>query len=294
MLLEALDLNISFMVQGKNVKVVRGVSYHVKEGELLGILGESGSGKTVISTCAIPALREENLVLNSGDIKLNGKASYIFQNATLALNPYKKIKDQLLDSKQYKKETLYNSLIEVGFNNPKDILNLYPHELSGGQCQKIIIAQALMQSPQLLIADEATSSVDQSVKYKILDLLREINKNHGTAIIFISHDFDAVAYLCHRLLIMYGGLIVEEGKLEEITKEPLHPYTKELYKCAKSFETSGENLYTMVGSPINPAEFREECPFLSRCSKSQEKCKTKIPDLIELDGGRKVRCVLYE
>lgn len=294
MLLEVKDLDVSFMVQGKSERVVRGVSYSIKEGELLGILGESGSGKTVISTCAIPALREENFILNKGDINLNGRASYMFQNATLALNPYKTIKKQLLDSKDINMNMIENSLCEVGFNNINSILNLYPHELSGGQCQKIIIAQALMQSPELLIADEATSSVDPSVKYKILDLLRKINKNHGTAIIFISHDFDAVSYLCQRLIIVYGGLIVEEGRLEDITKEQLHPYTKELYKCAKSLETAKENLYTMKGSPINPAEFREECPFLLRCQRASEKCKAKIPDLLEMQGGRKVRCILYE
>lgn len=290
MLLEVKDLKISFMVQGKKVNVVRGVSYYVKEGELLGILGESGSGKTLISTCAIPALKEENLIIEGGNIKLNGKADYIFQNATLALNPYKKIKKQLQGSK----DIVNNSLMEVGFNNPSDILNLYPHELSGGQCQRIIIAESLMQSPQLLIADEATSSVDLSAKYKILDLLRGINKNHGTAIIFISHDFDAVAYLCNRLLIVYGGLIVEEGSLDEITKSPLHPYTKELYKCAKSLDNAKETLYTMKGSPINPAEFKDECPFVYRCEKAKEICKEKIPSLIEIGGGRKVRCILYD
>lgn len=291
MLLEVKNLNVSFLVKGKKINVVRGVDYYVNEGEILGILGESGSGKTIVSTCCMPSIKEENYMQNSGNIVLNGKPSYIFQNATLALNPYKKIKNQMAHSASTEK--IMSSLEEVGFEHPQDVLNLFPHQLSGGQCQKIAIAQALMQHPDLLIADEPTSSVDASIKYKILDLLRDINKKHNTAIIFISHDFDAVKYICNRVIIMYGGLIMEQGNMEEITASPLHPYTKELYKCAESLKQATGTLHTMVGKTINATEFKNECPFKDRCRQAKDICSKEIPKLAQISDGRKVRCVNY-
>ncbi len=226
------------------------------------------------------------------------RIAYIFQNPSQALNPYKRIGKQLesvlkAHRQPYSYPLICEALKEVGIDSPDTVYNMYPFQLSGGQNQRIMIALCILSKPDILIADEPTSSIDASLRKRILDLLIKVNKKYQMSIILITHDFDVAKYLCERIHIMYGGLIVEEGILKEVFHKPLHPYTNELIKCARSLDLGDENIYSLEGSPITPNEFRYECPFYLRCDKRMEKCLTKIPPIYTIES-RKVRCMLYE
>ena len=313
-LLEISDLKVSFMQNNTPVQVVRGVDLTLKKGEIVGILGGSGSGKTVSAT-SILRLEDEAAIYDSGKIYFHGKnlfelaeadyqdvrgnqIAYIFQNASTALNPYKKIGRQLLEVlKRHglpkSKEKVIETLKTVGISDAKTVYDMYPFQLSGGQNQRIMIAQGIICNPDLLIADEPTSSVDVALRKLILDVLREINQKSGMTILLITHDFEVVKYLCHRLVVMYGGLVMEEGEMDSLMNRPLHPYTEALSKCAQSMYEETTELYTLAGAPPTPAQYKEECPFAPRCSYQIARCIEEIPKMVSLDG-RKVRCVLQE
>jgi peptide/nickel transport system ATP-binding protein len=169
---------------------------------------------------------------------------------------------------------------------------MYPFQLSGGQNQRIMIAQGIICGPDLLIADEPTSSVDVALRKVILDMLKEINRKTGMAVLLITHDFEVINYICDRVVVMYGGLIMEEGPMAEVMSNPLHPYTKALTYCARSIYQNGSELFTLSGAPPTPAEFKLECPFTPRCAFKRSSCMFEIPMMMEVDD-RKVRCVLY-
>jgi peptide/nickel transport system ATP-binding protein len=169
---------------------------------------------------------------------------------------------------------------------------MYPFQLSGGQNQRILIAMGVILNPELLIADEPTSAVDSSLRKKILDLFVQINVSSDMSILIITHDFDIIKYICRKLIIMYGGLVMEEGSVEEILKNPLHPYTEELINCTRSLNSKDETLYSLQGTPPSPLEFTESCPFYGRCSQRKNICKNNIPDMVKIKG-RQVRCVLH-
>jgi peptide/nickel transport system ATP-binding protein len=308
------DLKISFFHENGKVQVVRGFDLSMDNGEILGILGESGSGKTVSAT-SILRLEDEAGSVDSGKVFYKGKnlielpekeyrkirgnrISYVFQNASSALNPYKKIGLQLTEVLKnhklpFSKNIVLDTLKEVGIEEADTVYNMYPFQLSGGQNQRIMIAQAIMSKPDLLIADEPSSSIDASLRKTVLDLLKYINKKSGMAIILITHDFDVVKYLCDRLIIMYGGLVMEEGSVNDIFEKPLHPYTGELIKCASSLNRGDSPVYTLEGTAPNPFQFKEECPFFSRCKERLSECTMGIPQIIEVDN-RKVRCIKHK
>jgi oligopeptide/dipeptide ABC transporter ATP-binding protein len=224
--------------------------------------------------------------------------SYIFQNSSAALSPYKKIGKQLEEVLKthglpQSKEHILKTLEEVGLEDGERIYDMYPFQLSGGQNQRIMIAQCIICSPNLLIADEPTSSIDASLQKTILDLLRDIATRNRMSVIIITHDFGVARYLCDRLMVMYGGLVLEEGTIDDILSSPLHPYTKELIRCAQSLARDDNTMYTIEGSPPTPDQFREECPFYSRCKLREDACLDGIPERIHVDG-RKVRCIKYE
>jgi len=314
-LIDVKNLRVSFDHRNELVQVVRGVDLHVYRGEIVGILGESGSGKTVTasSLCKLYEGIEGNVV--EGDIifdeinivdasekamnKIRGKRiAYIFQNPSAALNPYRRIGSQLKSvQKNHKIPTSYNRIInvlkEVGIDEPEQVYTMYPTQLSGGQNQRIMIAQAILCEPDVLIADEPTSSIDASLSKKILDILLELNQKYVMSIILITHDFDVAKYMCHRGIIMYGGLVVEEGSIKEIFDKPLHPYTHELMKCVLSLDQNSTEIYSLDGSPLTPGEFKQECPFYARCSVREEKCTFDLPPMYSVES-RKVRCIRYE
>jgi len=314
-LLDVRDLKVSFYSDKGSVQVVRGFDISMKKGEIVGILGESGSGKTVSSSSIIKLLDESLGRIDSGEaifkgrdlLKLSEKdlkrirgdeISYIFQNSSAALSPYKRIGKQLGEvlkthGRVVSKEHILKTLEEVGLEDGERIYHMYPFQLSGGQNQRIMIAQCILCDPELLIADEPTSSIDASLQKTILELLKDISMRNKMSVIIITHDFGVARYLCDRLMVMYGGLVLEEGTIEEMLNSPLHPYTQELIRCARSLAEDDETMYTIEGAPPTPYQFRDECPFYSRCSLREGACREGIPQKIDL-GGRRVRCIRYE
>ncbi|HAE43826.1 MAG TPA: ABC transporter ATP-binding protein [Clostridiales bacterium] len=308
------NLKISFYHENGRIQVVRGFDLSMDNGEIIGILGESGSGKTVSAT-SILRLEDEADSIDSGTIFYKGKnlveltekeyrkirgnqISYVFQNASNALNPYKKIGLQLTEVLRnhkllYSRSIVVDVLKEVGIEEADTVFDMYPFQLSGGQNQRIMIAQGIISKPDLLIADEPSSSIDASLRKTVLDLLKNINQKSGMAIILITHDFDEAKYLCDRLIIMYGGLVMEEGFVSDIFENPLHPYTGELIKCASSLSRGDNPVYALEGTAPTPLQFTDECPFFARCKQRLPECILGIPEMIVMDN-RKVRCIRYK
>ncbi len=311
-LLEVKKLKVSLYNDGSKLPIIRGFDISLNRGEIIGILGESGSGKTVSISSIIRLYDTDEGSLDGGSIifddadltkksekeleKIRGdKIAYVFQNPTQALHPYKRIGKQLqtllkVHEISREKDIILEALREVGLSDPELIYDKYPSQLSAGQNQRIMIAGCILCKPDLLIADEPTSSIDASLRKKILDLFIYINKKYNISIIVVTHDFDIVKYLCSRLIIMYGGLNVEQGGLDEVLKSPLHPYTQELIACAQSLDSGNEILYSLEGRPPIPLEFEDSCPFYNRCKFKQAECLERIPESLEING-RRVRCI---
>ena len=310
-LIEIKNMKVSLYNGDDSLQIIREFNLQLNSGEIVGVLGESGSGKTVSSSMIARIYGANEGKIDSGTImfkgtdlatlsenemnKIRGKQiSYIFQNPSKALNPYKKVGKQLEDlmkthNIECSKKLILNAMEEVGLTGVETVYDMFPFQLSGGQNQRIMICQSILSKPELLIADEPTSSIDAMLRKKILDLLIKINHKYNMAIIFITHDFDVAKYLCERLVIMYGGLVVEEGKIEDIFAKPQHPYTEELIKCAGSLDTKEEYLYSLEGNPPIPAEFEDECPFYNRCKYKVSSCRKQIPEMIITEHG-KTRC----
>lgn len=252
------NMNVSFKSHGQEVKAVRGVSFSVDQGEIVGLVGESGSGKSVTMKAVMGILPDnaertaESIFLNERELKdlsdeecrkVRGKEmTMIFQDPMTALNPLKKIGSQIEEviirqrkcSKNEAKEKALEMLKKVGIPNPEVRLGQYPHEFSGGMRQRVLIAMALACEPKLLIADEPTTALDVTIQAQILDLLHELKDEFHTSIMLITHDMGVVATVCSKVIIMYGGLVMESGTVEEVFYEPKHPYTKALLKAIPS------------------------------------------------------------
>lgn len=305
-IIEIKDLCVSF----DGVKVVRGVNLKVRKGEIHGILGESGSGKTVTSY-AIGRLHDKadyqgdilfnkESILAMDEVKLSTirgyDIAYVFQSPHESFNPNMRIGRQLREALsihglQPDHEKIRTILLAVGLKEPDLILRKYPDQLSGGECQRVMIGMSLLCDPQVLIADEPTSAIDASIKMQILHLLKDINEKFKTTIIIISHDMDLVKYVCDDMTVMYGGLVMEQGPTDKVLTSPLHPYTKALIDCTVSLNEDIMPLKTLDGLPLSPDLYQERCPFYERCSLKLEVCKDKMP--LEVDyNKRRYRCHL--
>jgi len=290
--------------------VVRGVDFSLKEGKILGILGESGSGKSVTVKSLLglmpetiiqregEAIFEENnlLLLSSKKLKkIRGKSiGFVFQNSNSSMNHFMSINGHFKEMYRvhklpYKKENVLSLLEEVGIQDPKVLIEMYPHQLSGGLSQRIGIALALCHNPKIIIADEPTSSIDASLRVKILELFRQINKKHGTAIILITHDFEVAQKYCDNVAIMYGGIFFEYGETHLIFNQPITPYTAALKKCAESLYNSDKVLYQLEGYSLSPLAFQDSCPFAERCNKKISRCNEAMPKK-RLFENRMFRC----
>ena len=310
-MLEVKNLKVSYINENESVQIIRGFDLSLKKGEIVGVLGESGSGKTISTSAIVKLFDSADGHIDAGEVRFENidlaklkekqlievrgkKISYIFQNPASALHPFKRVGRQLAGTLKahklpFSKEKIASVLKEVGLDNVETIYEMYPAQLSGGQNQRIMIAQSIICKPELLIADEPTSSIDASIRKRILDLLLQINTKYQMSIVFITHDFDIAKYLCDRIVVMYGGLSVEEGPMNEILDSPLHPYTMELIKCASSLDNHEETLYSLEGMPPTPYEFEDECPFINRCKFKLDLCAKRIPEVVVM-GDRKVRC----
>ncbi|WP_430884881.1 ABC transporter ATP-binding protein [Fusibacter sp. JL216-2] len=310
-ILEIDDLKLSLPVGAKYVEILHGVSIDVKRGKILGILGESGSGKTVTMTAATGLLDQGYCDIHQGGayfhgedlLKQNDKAlasirgrqiGFVFQNAIDSMNPYKKVRGQLeevfkLHNVKVNARRIEEALESVGIKDSKSVLNMYPSQLSGGMAQRVMIAMAGLLDPDLIIADEPTSAIDASLRKMVLDLFISVKKSRGISIAMITHDFDVVAYACDDVAVMYSGLIMESGPKTAIMKHPRHPYTAGLIECAQSLGKGDINLFELPGHPPSPQDYENLCPFKSRCDRVVKACTSSLPPVRQV-GVQSIRC----
>ena len=312
-LLEVKNLSVHFGSEKAPFKAVDRISYTVNEGEVLGIVGESGSGKSV-SSLAIMGLIDfpgrvmaENLTFNGNDLlalkpkekqKIVGAdVSMIFQAAMTSLNPSYTVGYQIMEalkvhqggSKASRRERAIELLTMVGIPDPTSRLEVYPHQLSGGMSQRVMIAMAIACNPKLLIADEPTTALDVTIQAQIIDLLLELQRKENMALILITHDLALVAESAHRIIVMYAGQVVEEGKAEEIFKSPLHPYTQALLKALPEFAEGKSRLQSLPGVVPGKYDRPQGCLLNPRCPYATEQCRQQEPEL-RMVNGRQVKC----
>lgn len=321
MLLELKDVKVEFPTRKGVVTAVDGVSFSVKKGEILAVVGESGSGKSQTSLSIMRLLQKPGRVAE-GSIKFVGKElldlsekemeairgdqiSMIFQEPMTSLNPVYRVGDQIVEAilthtKMKKKEAWERAvymLKAVGIPSPEERAHDYPHQMSGGMRQRVMIAMALACNPQLLIADEPTTALDVTIQAQILDLIYKLRADFNMAVLLITHDLGVVSEVADRVVVMYCGQIVEESPMDPLFEEPLHPYTLGLLKSIPRLEDDdSERLYMIKGMVPNPLDMPKGCPFSDRCERCFERCKRERPELKEVPGrpGRKVRCFLYD
>ena len=319
MLLEIENLQVEIPYGKMKVYPVSGVSFSLEEGEVLGIIGESGSGKSMAMKAIMGLLPEKAKAsarkLSFQDLDLRNltekdylplrgsRMAMIFQDPMTALNPLIPIGEQLREifERQRKKgrdshikdskERAIALLASVGIPNPEEKYKQYPHEFSGGMRQRVLIAMALSCSPPLLIADEPTTALDVTLQAQILDLLLEGVKARNTSLILISHDLSLVKERCKRILILYGGKVMEEGTVEEIFREPKHPYTKALLAAIPSMEKDKEEaLVAIEGNPPSILKEFTRCPFYERCKERIDACQDALPEEARLSESHRVFC----
>ena len=318
-LLEIKDERLSFFTPAGEVKALNGVSFSMEEGEVLGIVGESGSGKSV-TAYSVMGLTAHPSKLIGGTINFNGhqidkmsekemrkirgnEVSIIFQDPMTSLNPVYTIGNQItevicLHTGKSKKEAhdRAKELLElVGINEPAKRLKQYPHELSGGMRQRVMIAIALACEPKLLIADEPTTALDVTIQAQILELMQELRKKLGMSIIMITHDLGVVASMCERIAVMYAGHIVEYGTADEIFYEPKHEYTKGLIKSIPKLNVQEtERLIPIEGQPVDLLNPPAGCPFAPRCANCMKICLREMPPKTELSDTHYSQCWLLQ
>jgi oligopeptide/dipeptide ABC transporter ATP-binding protein len=319
-ILEVENLHTVFHTPKGDVAAIEGVSFTVNEGEILGVIGESGSGKSVTSLSIMRLLKKgkttvrpdskimfegkDLLKLNDAEIrKIRGKQiSMIFQDPLTSLNPVYTIGKQIgevlrlhrgLEPKEIDSEII-RILTLVGISSPEKRLKQFPHQLSGGMRQRVMIAMALSCQPKLLIADEPTTALDVTIQAQILELIKELRSTLNLSIMLITHDMGVIADMADRVIVMYSGKIVESGPVEEIFKDPKHPYTNGLLQSIPRLDHNEKRLNTIGGSIPNPNSRPAGCNYYPRCPHAMEKCKTIEPPSTSFEKGRSANCWLYE
>ena len=318
-IVEFKNLSVSFKTEEGIIRAVNGVNFEVRKGEILGIVGESGCGKSVTSMSLMRLLPTPPAVYESGSIVLNGidilsitesemrkkrgnEVSIIFQEPMTSLNPVMKIGKQISEAiliykKVSKKEAnkLAIDMIKlVGIPRPETIFNSYPHELSGGMRQRIVIAISLCCNPKVLIADEPTTALDVTIQAQILSLIKDLKSKLGMSVMMITHDLGVIAEMADYVVVMYSGKIVEKAKVLDIFKNPKHPYTIGLMKSKPSFDDNNEKLYSIPGQVLNPINLPQYCYFYDRCDRRKDSCKKGIPDLKNIGNAHYVSCYLVD
>ncbi len=313
--LQVEDLQTSFLTQAGEVKVIDGINFYVREGETLGIVGESGCGKSVTALSIMRLLPQPTGQVLGGRIILEGqdlltlsknemvkyrgkKISMILQDPMTSLNPSFTIGNQIAESIKLHRDLPDNMVTEevisalrlLQIPAPETRLKDYPFQLSGGMRQRVVGAIAMSCRPRVLIADEPTTALDATIQMQYIALFQEIQKQTNVAIIFITHDFGVVSKLCHRVAVMYAGKIVETAATREIFKAPKHPYTVALINSVPKLEKKDDRLYSIEGQPPSLLNLPEGCRFASRCSMATQECKDKQPDEIEIAKDHYVSC----
>ncbi|MGU3472513.1 ABC transporter ATP-binding protein [Paenibacillus sp. D51F] len=319
-ILEVNEMSAGFLVNKEILKATDRISFSVEEGQTLCIVGESGSGKSVTSLAVMRLIDYAGGMILEGDIKFNGEVlsekdqdemrsirgnqiAMIFQDPMSSLNPVFTVGEQIAESlrlhqRKSPKDAMrmaVDLLREVGIPSPEVRARQYPHELSGGMCQRVVIAIALACRPELLIADEPTTALDVTVQAQILDLLQQLQKETGMSIVLITHDMGVAAEVADRIVVMYAGGIMEEGSVEEIFSKPSHPYTVGLLKSIPGFEAkTDEELYTIQGNIPRINQLPTGCRFHPRCPHAMDICRREEPGFFQLGNDHKAACWLFE
>ena len=313
-LLEVKDLHTSFFTDAGEVRAVNGVSFTLERGKILGIVGESGSGKSVTAYSIMQILAAAGKIV-SGSIKLDGqelvgagekvlkevrgnRISIIFQDPMTSLNPTYTIGQQLMEAihlhtardKQQSWDRAVEMLRLVNVNDPEKRMKQYPHELSGGMRQRVMIAMALACEPDILIADEPTTALDVTIQAGILELMKDIQSKIGMAIIMITHDLGVVAQLCDEVIVMYAGGICEQGTADEIFYNPCHEYTKGLLRSIPTADDSGDRLEPISGTPIDLLNMPKGCPFAPRCDNAMKICMREHCEKMTINENHSAAC----
>ena len=315
-ILEVRDLTTSFRTERGVVNAVQGVSFHVDKGEILGLVGESGCGKSVTSQSVLRLYDEKRLVKYQGEILFDGvnllklpekkmqtvrgaEISMVFQDSLSSLNPVFTCGDQIMEaliihqklSRTEARERAVEMLRLVGIPSPEKRADQYPHELSGGMRQRVMIACALSCRPKLLIADEPTTALDVTIQAQIMELIVELNKKLDMGVILITHDLSVVAETCSRVAVMYLGQIVEEADVFSLFESPRHPYTKGLLKSIPTIKGNRrERLFIIEGTVPLLSQIPQGCRFRPRCPFAKPECGESMPELTAVSGTQKVRC----
>jgi len=313
-LLQVKNLSTSFNVDSGEVRAVNGISFNLDKGKVLGIVGESGSGKSVTAYSIMRILVEPGRI-TGGEILFNGedivkysakqmrefrgkRVSIIFQDPMTSLNPTYTIGNQLREAillhtdrnREQANARALEMLQLVGVNEPEKRLKQYPHELSGGMRQRVMIAMALACEPDILIADEPTTALDVTIQAQILELMQDLQKKLGMAIIMITHDLGVIADMCDEIIVMYAGRVCERGTADEIFYNPRHEYTKGLLRSIPRLDSKNERLVPIAGSPVDLTNMPKGCAFASRCDKCMKICLNELPEELPINDDHMASC----
>jgi peptide/nickel transport system ATP-binding protein len=318
-LLEVKNLKTHFKKNKRVVRAVDGIDFEIKKGETVALVGESGCGKSMTSLSIMGLVPSPEGKIVDGEILLDGvnlvelpeKKMYkvrgkdiamIFQEPMTSLNPVLTIGDQLMSviiyhlklTKKQAETKAIEMLDLVGFSDPKKLLKDYPHRLSGGMRQRVMIAMAMSCNPKLLIADEPTTALDVTIQAQVLELMKKLSVQFSTSILLITHDLGVVSELAERVIVMYAGQIVEIANIDDLFENPLHPYTVGLIDSVPKIDGEIERLQAIKGNVPAPGSIITGCRFAARCSKVFDRCTKEMPALKKVDENRSVRCFLYD
>ncbi|GEB32313.1 MULTISPECIES: ABC transporter ATP-binding protein [Brevibacillus] len=319
-LLQVENLRVHFKTYGGEVQAVRGVTFHVDRGETLAVVGESGCGKSVTAQAIMGLIPNPPGRIVDGQIRFDGQditrlskkellslrgteIGMVFQDPMTALNPTMKVGTQIVEgfvrthhvSKEEARKKAMEMLRLVGIPDPEKRVDQYPHEFSGGMRQRVVIAIALANNPKLVIADEPTTALDVTIQAQILDLLKELQEKQQLSIVMITHDLGVVAEIAHRAVVMYAGIVVETGKVEDIFKSPKHPYTWGLMRSMPRIDgEEKERLVPIDGSPPDLFHPPKGCPFAARCQFAMDICEQQMPEVTVFENAHQAACWLHD
>ena len=319
LLLDIKDLVVHYETEDSDVHAVNGIDIAIGKKRTLGLVGETGAGKTTTALSIMNLVPDPPGVIKSGTIKLEGKnvlemsereleemrgndVAMIFQDPMTSLNPVFTVGRQIMESltlhqgmtKKQARARAVEMLTLVGIPTPERIVDEYPHQLSGGMRQRVMIAMALACNPKILIADEPTTALDVTIQAQILRLIAQLKDRMGASVILITHDLGVVAEIANDVMVMYAGEAVEYGGVHELFKNPLHPYTEGLLRSVPVMGRRVDALYNIPGTVPSPKDYPAGCRFSPRCAHSADRCRTERPPLYEMPDGRRARCFLCE
>lgn len=311
------DLRVEYTSDKKTIYAVNGVSFALEKGKTLGLVGETGAGKTTIAKCIMQILQSPPASIKSGEIYLDGqnllemsekellqvrgqKMSMIFQDPMTALNPLMTVGEQIAEVVATHNHGMTRAQAHAKAMEMMEMVGIpgiraveYPYQFSGGMKQRIVIAIALACTPQLLLADEPTTALDVTIQAQVLRMIKELQDKMGTAMILITHDLGVVAETCDTVSVVYAGSIVEKGTVEEVFDHPSHPYTQGLFDSLPKLNEKASRLTPIHGMPVDPSLKITGCPFAPRCTKATERCRQEAPQEIHLGGTHYCTCCLY-